>query len=88
MSRNIYYSDLHNDNAMRHYGARAVGQLTAGPFQTRGYDNKVIQLTMNEIDFKSSIDANRYIDQVRRKYDNKDGLCRSRRLKLASINSD
>jgi hypothetical protein len=88
MSRRGFYDDTYNDTGCRHFQKRAVGQLVLGPIKAKGYDNRVLQLTVNEVDFKSSAEANRFADHMRRKYDNKAGLCKARRMKLLSIGSD
>jgi hypothetical protein len=72
----------------KQYKTRAVGQLYMGPLKAVGYDNRVLELTLQEVEFKNSIDAERFIDSQRRKLGNKRDLMKQRRMKLRSISSD
>jgi hypothetical protein len=78
----------YNDKSMRQVRTRAVGQLYMGPLAAKGYDNRVMEVTMSDVEFKNSAEAQRFVDSMRRKYANKSGLCKQRRMKLASISSD
>jgi hypothetical protein len=78
----------YNDKNVKHHRTRAVGQLWIGPLQAKGYNNRVMEVTMSDVEFKNSNEAQRFIDSMRRKYANKAGLCKQRRIKLASIGSD
>lgn len=77
--------DFHAD---RHFKTRAVGQLFMGPLEADGYDNRVLQVTLNEMDFNNSVDASRFIETQRQKYANQLTKCRSRRLKVISKDDD
>lgn len=70
--------------AGRHFRRRAVGQLWMGPIQKCGYDNRVLELTVNDLEFKTSNEASKYMDQLRRKYSSSYGLSRARKLKMVS----
>ena len=72
----------------RHHKTRAVGQLWMGPLQAKGYDNRVLELSIQEIEFKNSMDAERFIERQKRRLAGKDALMRQRRMKLQSIASD
>jgi len=72
--------------ANRHFKTRSVGRLYTG--EGSGYDNRVMQLTVHELEFPSSMAAERFLDSQRKKYTNKNGLMRQRRMKLQSIGSD
>lgn len=72
----------------RHFRTRAVGQLYLGPIQAEGYDNRVMQLTLSEMEFKSSTAADRFLDHQRRKYSTTGQLCRSNRLRHISRGDD
>ena len=52
----------YNDTSGRHFKTRAVGQLWIGPLQDKGYDNRVMKVTYNEMEFKNSMEAGRYMD--------------------------
>ncbi len=65
---------------------RAVGKLYVGPVQDRR--NKVLELTAREIDFKSSVESNRFMDAMGRKYAPKRVLTNARRLKHISEGDD
>jgi hypothetical protein len=78
----------YNDMAPRHYRTRAVGQLWLGPLQANGYDNRVMNVTMSDVEFKNSVEAARFMNMMRRKYNSQRGLIRSHRMKFASIGSD
>jgi hypothetical protein len=72
----------------KHHKARATGQLYIGPLQRDGYDNRVKELTRQEIPFQSSVSAERFITYHTRKPANKNQLIKQRRMKTKSIASD
>lgn len=72
----------------RHHKVRAVGRLYVGPIQAVGYDNRVIELSINDVEFKNSVDAERFIARQVKKPTSKNGLMRQRKMKLQSISSD
>lgn len=74
--------------AGRHFRSRAIGRLYMGPMQQVGYDNRVLELTINDMEFKSSNEADRFMDHIRKKYSSPYGLARSRRLKMISQGDD
>lgn len=74
----------HDYQSSRHFKTRAAGQLYMGPLAGEGYDNRVLQVTLNEMDFKNSVDAERFIEKQRQKYATQNTLCRGRRLKTIS----
>jgi hypothetical protein len=86
MSRN--FDQDADEKIGKQYKTRAVGQLYVGPLAAKGYDNRVMEVTVQEMEFQNSMTAERYMDQMRRKYSNKKGLIGARRLKTASISSD
>jgi len=57
-----------SDNNLRHARTRATGQIWVGPLQAVGYDNRVMSVTFNEIEFKNSTAADRFIESQRRKF--------------------
>lgn len=71
----------------KHRKTRAVGQLFIRRPGT-GYDNRVMQATIQEVEFENSKDADRYMEHLAKKLPNRNALIGSRRLKLASISSD
>ncbi len=72
------------DKDFYHFKTRATGQLWMGPLQAQGYDNRVLEITLNEIEFRNSKEANRFLDTSRRKYATTPQLCRDKRLKYIS----
>lgn len=72
----------------RHHKTRAVGQLYMGPMKAKGYDNRVMEITVQEMEFKNSHEAEKFIDYQKRRLANKNLQMRQRRMKLASISSD
>ena len=72
------------DKDYYHFRTRATGQLWMGPIKAQGYNNRVLEVTLNEIEFKNSKEANGFMDYQRRKYANTPQLCRDKRLKYIS----
>jgi hypothetical protein len=72
----------------KHYKTRAVGQLDIGPLQRDGYDNRVLELTVQEIPFSNSVDADRFIQRQKRIQASKSQLMNQRKMKTMSIASD
>lgn len=72
----------------RHFRTRATGQIYMGPIQQVGYDQRVLQLTVNELQFDSSVEAQRFMDLQRKKYAPTNTLCKSRKLKMLSRYDD
>lgn len=72
----------------RQYKTRAVGQLYMGPIQAVGYDNKVLQTTVVEMEFADSKSAERYMDATRLKMTDKTGLIKQNRMRFRSLSSD
>ena len=72
----------------RHFRTRATGQIFIGPLNQVGYDNRVMQLTTNELQFDNSIDAQRFLDYQRKKYANGNQLCNARKMKVISMRDD
>lgn len=68
----------------RHFKTRAVGQLWLGPLQDKGYDNRVMSVTFNEMEFKNSQEAERYMDVKKRKYASTGQLVNHHNLKFIS----
>ena len=74
--------------AGKHYRTRAIGQLVVGPMAAVGYNNKVIKLTREDIDFKSEEEALGFLDYHKRKYAPVEKLKVARSLKMVSRNDD
>ena len=72
----------------RHFKSRAVGQLWIGPLADKGYDNRVATVTYNEMEFKNSVEAERYMDVKRRKYASTNQLTNNHSLKFISREDD
>jgi hypothetical protein len=72
------------DKDLYHFRTRATGQLYMGPIQAQGYDNRVLEFTLNEMEFKNSKEAAGFLDTRRRKYANTGQLCRDKQLKYIS----
>ena len=72
------------DKDAYHFRTRATGQLFVGPLKGQGYNNRVLEVTLNEMEFKNSTSADRFLDQRRRKYANTDQLCQDKHLKYIS----
>ncbi len=72
----------------KHVKIRATGQITVRPATKNGYDNKVLQLTANELEFQSSSEANRFINRQKPNYGSPNALSGMRRLKVISQNDD
>ena len=70
--------------ASQHYRTRAIGQLVTGPIKAVGYDNKVMRLTREDIDFENPKDAMQFVEYHRRKYAPIGMLSDARRLKMVS----
>lgn len=75
-------------NAGKHHKTRAFGQLWMGPLQATGADNRVLEVSINEMQFKNSVEAKRYMDLQRKKYANPRQLCNGRRMKMISQGDD
>lgn len=67
-----------------HFRTRAVGQLWMGPLQQTGYDNRVLELTLNEMEFRNSREVDRFLDYKRRKFATNRQLCRGKKLQYVS----
>lgn len=78
------YETRHN----KHFKTRATGVLFMGPIQQKGYDNKVLQLTANEMEFEKSEDAQKFIERQRKKFSNIGQMSNNRKLKMISRNDD
>jgi hypothetical protein len=65
---------------------RAIGRLYVGPVQDR--KNSILELTAREMEFKSSMESQKFMDSVGRKYAPKRVLTNARRLKHVSENDD
>lgn len=74
----------YNYRAGKHYRTRAIGQLVTGPIKAVGYDNKVMRLTREDINFQDEETAHRFVDYHRRKYANINTLQNARSLKMIS----
>lgn len=73
----------------KHFKTRATGQLYMGPIQAVGYDNKsLFKITINEMEFKNSEEAERFIEYQRKKYADTNKLCNQRNLKMISRYDD
>lgn len=73
--------DLQNS---RHFKSRAIGQLWVGPIADKGYDNRVMSVTYNDMEFKNSVEAERYMDVKRRKYASTEQLTNNHSIKFVS----
>ena len=51
--------------ANKHYTTRSVGQLVTGPMKAVGYNNRVMRLTREDIDFEDADDARNFVDYHR-----------------------
>ena len=65
--------DLYNSD-MKHFRTRARGTLFVGPLQQKGYDNKVQRVTFHELEFKNSVEAEKFMDVRTKKYASKNQL--------------
>jgi hypothetical protein len=72
----------------KHHKTRAVGQLWIGPLQSKRFDNRVIGMSLQEVEFKNSNEAERFIERQRKRLADKDALMGQRRMKTRSISSD
>lgn len=72
----------------KQFKTRAAGQLWMGPLKAKGYDNRVLQITANELEFDSSVEADRFMDWQRKKYMPSNKLCSTRRMKMISKYDD
>ena len=68
----------------QHTQTRAVGQFFMGPIQRDGYDNRVLELTANEVEFKTSEEAKKFMNYQTRRFAPARQLCNSRRMKMIS----
>lgn len=71
-------------NANKHYRTRAIGHLVVGPIQAKGYNNKVMMLTRQDVDFKNAETADRFMEYHRRRYAPIQTLKNARSLKMIS----
>jgi hypothetical protein len=71
----------------KHNKVRAVGKLYIQRPGT-GYDNRVMEATVQEMEFNNSKEAEKYMNHMRKKILDRRGLINQRRMKLASISSD
>lgn len=78
------FDRLFENKDSRHFRTRAVGQLWLGPLADKGYDNRVLRLTYNEMEFKNSVEANKYMNSVRRKYASPRELIGGNRMRYIS----
>jgi hypothetical protein len=76
------------DKDFHHFRTRATGQLWVGPIQAQGYNNRVLEVTLNEIEFRNSKDADHFMDHQRRKYASTSQLSRDKRMKYISRGDD
>lgn len=72
------------DKDYYHFRTRATGQLYMGPIQAQGYNNRVMEVTLNEMEFKNSKEADGFMDHQRRKYASTSQLSRDKALKYIS----
>ena len=70
----------------KHYRTRAVGRLYVGPARAR--DTRLLELTARELEFRSSAEAMRFMDQVTRKFAPPKLQISARRLKHISQGDD
>lgn len=81
-----YDPDYEYKNA-KHFRTRAVGQLVM-PIQRDGYDNRVLELTANELEFKNSVAADRYLYLMKKKFMDGNQFCRAKKMKFLSKYDD
>jgi hypothetical protein len=83
---NPYY----DDKGYQQWQVRATGQLYLHPQNRGGNDSShVIEATVQDLDFGSSVDADRFMDHQRRRYARKSQLMNQRRFRQqASVSSD
>jgi hypothetical protein len=67
---------------------RATGQIILGPLQAVGYDNRVLSVTLNEMEFKNSTEAQRFTDRQRRKYAGAAASSKMNRLRYVGRGDD
>jgi hypothetical protein len=72
----------------KHFRTRATGRLYVRPLQAEGYDQRVIEMTINELDFGNSVNAGRFVERQRAKYATPKNMCNNRRLKHISEGDD
>lgn len=80
MADNDYY-------AGKQFRTRAVGKLYAA-YGNKGLNNHVLEMTTRDIEFKNSVEAQKYLDAIGRKYQPKKGQMCARRLKMISRGDD
>lgn len=68
----------------KHFRTRATGQLYLGPLGGDGYDNRVLQITTNELEFGNSKEAARFLERQRERYENRSDKSQKRKLKMIS----
>ena len=71
---NIRYIMDFSDKDMRQFRTRAKGTLFVGPLQGKGYDNKVQRVTFQELEFKNSMEADKFMDVRTKKYADRNQL--------------
>lgn len=69
-----------------HYRTRAVGRVYVGPVHAQ--DNRLLEITARELEFKSSVESQKYMDQIGRKFAPKKTQMCARRLKHISQGDD
>lgn len=83
------YFDEFDDKHSRQFETRASGQLNKGPLQAVGYDSRVMANTTGEPGFGNSVESHSlYQDSKTPKLADKKRLCKQRRVKLYSTQSD
>jgi len=73
------------DKELRHYQVRNAAVAYSGPSMNN--PTTVTKLTMQELDFGDSIQANKYMDAVGQKFGSQRQRCNDRRLQMASARS-
>ena len=84
----MYYDPDFEYKNNKHFSTRASGQVWLGPLQQKGYDNRVMQITVNDLAFDNSVEAQRFMDLMRKKYASPGKLCKSRSMKMISRYDD
>lgn len=72
----------------RHFKTRATGQLFMGPLMASGYDNRVLEMTVNELEFQNSTEAQKYLENQKKRYVKRNQACNSRKMKMISQYDD
>jgi len=72
-----------------HTKVRAVGQLWVGPLKKDGYDNRVLKITASDVEFKNSVEADRFLAYQQKKLTTPSKYaCSARKTRMASMKSD